>query len=175
MLDADGSTDPAEIPLFVNALFEGADFAKGSRFAPGGGSSDITRFRRAGNRVLNGVVNVLYGSRYTDLCYGYNAFWRSCLSTMHVDCDGFEVETHINIRIARSPLCVTEVPSHEHERLHGTSNLHPVRDGLRVLRTIVSERLRTAAAPTDPDAWRPSFVELPHDVDLPATSMGIVI
>src|ERR1019366_1778929 len=43
MLDADGSTDPAEIPRFVNALKEGADFAKGSRFMPGAGSSDISR------------------------------------------------------------------------------------------------------------------------------------
>ena len=43
MLDADGSADPAEIPLFVEALSAGADFAKGSRFAPGGGSADITR------------------------------------------------------------------------------------------------------------------------------------
>jgi len=165
MLDADGSTDPAEIPQFVNALREGADFAKGSRFAPGGGSSDITWLRRTGNRMLNGVVNVLYDADYTDLCYGYNAFWRSCLSTMHVDVDGFEVETHINIRIARSELRVTEVASHEHERLHGKSNLHPVRDGLRVLRTILAERTRRVAEPADPDAWRPPFVELADEMD----------
>src|ERR1700753_4055439 len=42
MVDADGSTDPAEIPNFIEALTSGADFAKGSRFAPGAGSSDIT-------------------------------------------------------------------------------------------------------------------------------------
>ncbi len=48
MLDADGSADPAEIPRFVDALVAGADYAKGSRFIRGGGSADITRFRRAG-------------------------------------------------------------------------------------------------------------------------------
>ncbi len=173
MLDADGSTDPAEIPQFVNALFDGADFAKGSRFAPGGGSADITPLRQAGNRALNGVVNLLYGTGYTDLCYGYNAFWRGCLESMRVDCDGFEVETHINIRIARSGLRVTEVPSHEHERLHGTSNLHPFRDGLRVLRTIVNERLRSSAEPADPDAWRPAFVELPVELDISGASVRV--
>src|SRR6516225_2592424 len=41
MIDADGSADPAEIPLFVQALIDGAEFAKGTRFSTGGGSDDI--------------------------------------------------------------------------------------------------------------------------------------
>ena len=86
---------------------------------------------------------MLFGTRYSDLCYGYNAFWRHCLPHMHVDCDGFEVETLINVRVARAGLSVAEVPSMEHERLFGESNLHAVRDGLRVLRTIIAERLRS--------------------------------
>jgi glycosyltransferase involved in cell wall biosynthesis len=144
MLDADGSTDPAEIPQFVEVLLAGNDFAKGSRFAPGGSSADITGVRRAGNRALNVLVNALFGTRYSDLCYGYNAFWRHCLAHMQVTCDGFEVETLINVRVARAGLRVTEVASVEHERVFGESKLHAVRDGLRVLRTIVTERLRLA-------------------------------
>ncbi|MGD0882230.1 MAG: glycosyltransferase family 2 protein [Acidimicrobiales bacterium] len=156
MLDADGSTDPAEIPHFVGALKGGADFAKGSRFLPGAGSSDISRFRQYGNYWLNRVVNVLYGTRYTDLCYGYNAFRRECLEAMDLQAghgeerqptemlwgDGFEVETLINVRIAKAGLRVVEVPSFEHSRHFGTSNLNAVSDGLRVLRTIHSERKR---------------------------------
>jgi hypothetical protein len=142
MLDADGSTDPAEIPRFVEALAGGAEFAKGSRCLPGGGSDDLTWIRRLGNGVLSGAVNLLFGTRYSDLCYGYNAFRTSCLDQLLVDSPGFEVETLINIRVARLGLKVAEVPSHERRRLHGASNLHPVRDGLRILRTIVRERLR---------------------------------
>lgn len=144
-LDADGSTDPAEIPRFVSALCNGADFVKGSRFAQGGSSTDITRTRSLGNRMLGAFVNTLYGTRYTDLCYGYNAFWARCLPYMRVDCDGFEVETLINVRIAKAGLIVHEVPSFEQVRLHGESNLRTIRDGSRVLRTIVRERLATAA------------------------------
>lgn len=144
MLDADGSANPAEIPLFLTALIEGADFAKGSRFAPTGGSTDITRLRRSGNRLLGGMVNLLFRTDYSDLCYGYNAFWRHCLPAMSVDCSGFEVETLINIRIARAGLDVREVPSFERERIHGESNLNTFRDGGRVLRTILRERLRRA-------------------------------
>ena len=139
MLDADGSAAPAEIRAFVDALVDGADFAKGSRFLPGGGSADITWIRRLGNLFFSGLVNTLYGTRYTDLCYGYNAFWAYCLDTLRPDCDGFEIETLINVRAAKGGLKVVEVPSFEHERIHGDSNLHAVRDGLRVLRTIFRE------------------------------------
>lgn len=146
MLDADGSADPAEIPAFVAALVGGADFAKGTRFHVEGGSSDITALRRAGNRFLSGTVNLLFGTSYSDLCYGYNAFWRHCLPAMSVDCTGFEVETLINIRIARAGLSVREVPSFERDRIHGQSNLNTFRDGGRVLRTILRERLRRVPA-----------------------------
>jgi glycosyltransferase involved in cell wall biosynthesis len=156
MVDADGSADPAEIPQFVAALLDGADFAKGTRFAEGGGSGDITRLRRLGNRLLTGVVNLLYGTAYTDLCYGYNAFWRKHLPALELNDiaiksaqgdsklwgDGFEIETLINIRIAKADLAVAEVPSFEHSRIHGVSNLSALSDGFRVLRTVFHERLR---------------------------------
>ncbi len=144
-LDADGSTDASEIPRFVAALCSGADFVKGSRFAQGGSSADITLIRSLGNRALNAIVNALYGTHYTDLCYGYNAFWARCLAYMRVDCDGFEVETLINVRIAKAGLVVHEVPSHERARIYGRSNLKAVRDGSRVLRTIALERMSAAS------------------------------
>ena len=153
MIDADGSTDPAEIPLFVGALVAGADFAKGTRFAAGGGSSDITFSRKLGNKALNAIVNLKFGASFSDLCYGYNAFWRHHVPAMalpSVDAaeaqwgDGFEIETLINVRVANAGLKITEVPSFEQDRIHGESNLNAVRDGLRVLRTIRSEQ-RTSA------------------------------
>ena len=69
-LDADGSADPCEIPAFVDALIDGADFAKGSRYMPGGGSVDLTRLRSAGNWGLNVLSNLSLGTKFTDLCYG---------------------------------------------------------------------------------------------------------
>jgi glycosyltransferase involved in cell wall biosynthesis len=161
MLDADGSADPREIPRFVEALVGGADFAKGTRFANGGGSSDITRVRAWGNRWLNHAANLLFGTRYTDLCYGYNAFWTRCLDVLALDAsdrgstgklwgDGFEIETIINTRVAKARLHIVEVPSFEFERIHGQSNLNTWRDGFRVLRALGIERVngqgRTQAA-----------------------------
>ena len=154
MVDADGSADPGEIPQFVRALLDGADFAKGTRFAHGGGSCDITHLRSVGNRVLSGLVNVLCHTKYSDLCYGYNVFWRRHVPIFGLDVetdipvgsgarlwgDGFEVETLINIRIAQAGLKVKEVASYEHSRIHGVSNLNMASDGWRVLRTILAER-----------------------------------
>jgi glycosyltransferase involved in cell wall biosynthesis len=146
MVDADGSADGQEIVSYVSALVSGADFAKGSRFANGGGTDDMTWVRRMGNRALCAVVNAKFGARYTDLCYGYNAFWRHCLDDIALDCTGFEIETLMNIRVVKAGLRVQEVPSHEYLRIHGVSNLRAVRDGLRVLKVILKEkRVRRAA------------------------------
>ena len=142
MLDADGSAAPEEIPLFVEALEAGADFAKGSRFLDGGGSADITAMRRLGNSFLSGTANALHGTHFTDLCYGYNAFWARCLPFIALDVPGFEVETLINLRIAGAGMKITEVPSYEADRLHGQSNLKTFRDGFRVLGTILGEARR---------------------------------
>jgi len=152
MLDADCSADPQEIPSFVAALTAGADFAKGSRFADGGGSSDITALRGWGNRWLNRVANLIFATTYTDLCYGYNAFWTRCLPALKLNSegptrdvtlwgDGFEIETIINARIAKARLKVVEVPSYESTRVYGSSNLNTWRDGLRVLRALAVERV----------------------------------
>lgn len=153
MIDADGSMDPAEITRFLAPLAEGAHYVKGTRFASGGGSDDITTLRRLGNSFLNTSTNVLFGCRFSDLCYGFNAFSRECLEAFTLPQtddktprwgDGFEIESMINIRIARSGADVFEVPSYEYERRYGASNLNTFRDGFRVLRTILSERLAPA-------------------------------
>ena len=145
MLDADGSAMPSEIPAFVAALEAGADFAKGSRFLEGGGSDDITFLRSTGNAVLSGTANLLHGTKFTDLCYGYNAFWTRCLPFISLDVPGFEVETLINLRIASAGLRITEVPSYEKDRLSGQSNLKTFRDGFRVMGTIFREVGRNRA------------------------------
>jgi hypothetical protein len=160
MLDADGSADPAEIPRFVAALEAGADFAKGSRYMEGGGSADITKLRSLGNTVLSGTANMLHGTRFTDLCYGYNAFWARCLPFISLDVPGFEVETLINLRMASAGMKITEVPSYEKERMHGESNLKTFRDGFRVLGTIFREaRRRRSLRREHPSAARAEVAE----------------
>ncbi len=148
MLDADGSADPAEIMQFVHALKDGHDFAKGSRFCKGGGSYDITFLRRLGNAALCMLVNIFFGTQFSDLCYGYNAFWRSCLESIEITCDGFEVETLLSLRMQKAQMRIIEVPSVERARIHGQSNLRTFRDGWRVLKTIFKERWAQTPLPS---------------------------
>jgi glycosyltransferase involved in cell wall biosynthesis len=139
MLDADGSTDPQEIPAFVGLLLGGADVVMGSRFMLGGGTDDMERHRRMGNWALTKLVRVGFGARFSDLCYGYTAFWRDVLPVLDGPFRGFEVETVMHIRAVRARLRIAEVPSFESIRISGTTNLRTVRDGFRVLRAIGTE------------------------------------
>lgn len=154
MIDADGSMAPQEIPHFLHFLSNGYDFVKGSRFMGGGGSRDITRIRRLGNLGLLTLVNVLYGAQLTDLCYGFCAFHRRYLPFLDVKTDGFEVETQLTISALRAGLRIAEVPSMEMPRRFGHSNLRTFRDGVRILRTIMSERhaVPTGSSRQLPDA-----------------------
>ncbi len=175
MLDADGSTDPREIPAFVHALtVGGADFAKGSRFMKGGGTADMPRHRRIGNGAFVILVRLLFGGGYTDLCYGYNAFWRRVVPLLDLDGDGFEIETMMNVRALKVGLAVAEVPSFESARVYGQGRLRTIPDGIRVLRAIMRERFGGDALPA-PDVvvpvemvavpvGQPAQVAIPIDV-----------
>jgi glycosyltransferase involved in cell wall biosynthesis len=140
MIDADGSMDPFEIGRFVTAIREGADLAKGSRRLDGGGSADITPIRDLGNRALLLAANVLYGSRFSELCYGFMAVRRSSVGALALVSDGFEIETEIVVRAVRAGQVVAEVPSFEYPRRSGESNLNAVRDGIRIVRTLLQVR-----------------------------------
>lgn len=151
MIDADGSMDPAEIESYVRAVDEGYDLVKGSRAT--GGSTDLTPTRQLGNFCLRGLVNLLYSADFSELCYGYMAMRRTSVPAMNLAADGFEIETEIVVNSLRRGMRIAEIPSHEAERLNGVSHLHPVRDGLRVLSTILRgrfSRMQSSAAVASP-------------------------
>jgi glycosyltransferase involved in cell wall biosynthesis len=146
-LDADGSMDGNRIEDFCAALDEGAQYVKGSRFAAGGGSSDITRFRRFGDSGICLLMRVLFGARYSDASYGYFAVRADCYDYLRIDTNGFETEILMNIRAYRSGLKIAEVPCFEGHRIHGISSLSAFKDGLRIAGFIVREKARGHRGP----------------------------
>jgi glycosyltransferase involved in cell wall biosynthesis len=144
IMDADGSMDPKELPQFTEAIRNGADVVKGSRFLPRGGSEDLTPIRRVGNMILTGVLNFLFLTGYTDLCYGYIAFRREALLKLskHLVSEKFEIETEICIKSKTLGLDVREVPSIERARHFGSSNLSTFKDGFRILKLLIHEAFR---------------------------------
>jgi glycosyltransferase involved in cell wall biosynthesis len=140
VIDADGSNDPREIPRYITALLEGADFVKGSRFAPGGGTTDMPRYRKLGNGFFVLLSNLLFDVKFTDLCYGYHAFWRYCLDAIKLESySGFEIDTALYLQAVRSRLRIIDVPSFEGYRFYGSGKLQTIPDGIRVLKTILHQ------------------------------------
>ena len=103
-MDADGSMDGADIEKFRDALLDGADYVKGSRFCDGGGSTDITRLRRFGDAGICFLIWLFFGAQYTDGTYGFKGMWANSLDAIRIDTDGFEVELLIDIRAHRGGL-----------------------------------------------------------------------
>jgi hypothetical protein len=155
MIDADGSMDPGEIEIFMAALEDGTDFVKGSRFLKGGGTTDMSAIRKLGNAALRESVNVLYGTCFTDLCYGFMAFRGDRLHALELESDGFEIETEIVARAILAGLSIREVASFESDRRHGVSNLSAWRDGRRVLATVLRERFGRREARRGRGGWSP--------------------
>lgn len=142
IMDADGSHNPGEIQALLEPILDGYDVANGSRLLPGGGSDDFTPFRRLGNKIFVTMVNSMYGSNYTDLCYGYRAFKKEALKKIQCCSNGFEIETEQSILMKKAGLKVKEVPSFESRRKNGNSNLRTFRDGYRILNIIFREYLK---------------------------------
>jgi len=141
-IDADGSMDGSRLGDFRDALDHGAEYVKGSRFLPGGGSADITRFRRFGDAGICFLMRLFFGARYSDATYGYFAVRADRVDHLNIDSDGFEVETLVNIRAHRAGLRIAEISCFEGNRIHGASNLSAFKDGFRIARCIVLEKVR---------------------------------
>jgi len=141
LMDGDGCMRPEEIPLFVQAMASGADIVKGSRFMRHGASLDLSFIRRIGNLFFVLLVNLLWWTKYTDICYGFVAFKKDALKKLapHLRSDDFQIETEICIKAKKLGLRVCEVPSVELSRKSGSSKLSTIHDGFRILTTIMRE------------------------------------
>lgn len=146
MMDADGSMNPKEVPLLIEALDSGADLVKGSRFLPYGYSEDMNLIRRIGNQFFLSMVNRIWSTNYTDLCYGLAAFKKDTIDKLcpHLKSISFEIETEVFIKAKKLRLKVVEIPSIEFRRRHGKSNLNIFKDGFRILKTIIEEFVKSS-------------------------------
>jgi glycosyltransferase involved in cell wall biosynthesis len=137
-LDADGSTDPSEIPDFIIPLLNGYDFAKGSRFL--NQIPTMPFHRRFGNRMFVFLTNILFKTNYTDLTAGLNACWKTIIPKIDPQEISFLDEPTVNIRLKKRNLNVIEIPQRDKGRIMGKANERFMPQGWRILRTILMER-----------------------------------
>ena len=136
-MDADLSHEPRELDLLVDSIAIGYDICMGSRFMSGGGSEDISPLRYLGNKFFVFLVNSMFGSHYTDMCYGYRSFRKGVVKKLGLKERGFGIETEINIKAVKNHMKVLEIPSTEKKRKSGEGKLRTFRDGYVILSTIL--------------------------------------
>jgi len=139
-LDGDGETDPSQLPFFVEALRNGYDFAKGSRLA-WGRPKRMPFYRWVGNKVLTYTFNLLYNTCFTDVCSGYNAFWKGRFLQLALTYENCEMEQQVLARARKAGMRIVEVPHHSIGRISGASKVSGVKQGLIDWFVIVWERL----------------------------------
>jgi len=138
-MDADMSQRPIELGLMIEGIRAGYDIVMGSRFIQGGGTEDMPWYRKLGNKFFVFLVNFLWRTKYTDLCYGYRSFKSKSWKKLGLKSTGFGIETEISIKAAKKRLKVLEVPSFEKKRLYGEGKLKTFKHGLSILKTILKE------------------------------------
>jgi glycosyltransferase involved in cell wall biosynthesis len=139
LVDGD-DTYPAEAaPQMLRPVLDGeADVVVAVRLA----SQSRSEFRwvnRAGNRLLLGVVNRLFGAALTDLLSGYRAMTREYVKQAPVLASGFELETELSILAFERGFRTVELPVTLRSRPTGShSKISVVRDGIRILTAILT-------------------------------------
>ncbi|MGC9142958.1 MAG: hypothetical protein ACP5HF_03680, partial [Candidatus Micrarchaeia archaeon] len=113
---------PNELRLLIAGIETGYDICMGSRFLTGGGTEDMPLIRKIGNKLFILLVNFIFKTHYTDLCYGYRSFTKDALRKLNLKEDKFGIETEISIKAAKLGLKVLEVPSLEKKRKAGEAN-----------------------------------------------------
>ena len=147
MLAADGTTNPNEIPRFIEALQAGNAFAKGSRFIKGGRSNDRSVIGRLGSYGLSRLVRILFRTQISDMCYSYNAFWKQYLDDVEINPDDLfgdsnvKFKTSLNLRLLNGALKVTEVPSVERPSADKQNEQPSFSDAWQMLKALVKARV----------------------------------
>ena len=135
--------DHARVSNYLTAcLLDGYDFAKGSRFRDGFPENKPAH-RVVGNWIITLTFNFFFFARYTDLCSGYNAFWKKKMVALDSwSNDGFENEPLINARIRKHHLKVIEVAHDDPGRISGDVKEESWRQGTKAIKSILRERFR---------------------------------
>ncbi len=136
-MDADLSHEPKELTLLIDGIEAGYDICMGSRFITGGSTEDMSPVRIIGNKLFVFLVNTLFGSNYSDMCYGYRSFRKSVLRKLGLTEEGFGIETEISIKAAKRHIRVMEIPSNEKQRNSGEAKLKTFEDGYVIMKTIL--------------------------------------
>ncbi len=135
MIDGDGTYNPGEVEQLVTPILEGeAEHVIGRRSNREKGS--IPRLNLLGNYLFNMITSLTTGKRIHDMLSGYRAFTSQSLKDTALTRPGFGIETEMTFTALENHVRIKEVEVSYAER-EGQSKLHPIKDGWRIINTII--------------------------------------
>jgi C-methyltransferase C-terminal domain/Glycosyl transferase family 2/Methyltransferase domain len=137
----DGNSIPDDIPRIIAKINEGYDLVIGSRYREGAKSEDDDWLTAAGNWMFTRIVNLLFGTQYTDSLVGFRAYRREQALRLDLDAPGLSWPCQTSTRFARAGLRVTEIFAHEPARIGGKRKMMPFRTGLQITKLILRDFL----------------------------------
>jgi glycosyltransferase involved in cell wall biosynthesis len=142
-VDGDGTYQPREVLRIAEPVLTGkADMVIGSRLAGKRERGSIPPLNLLGNRVMSLMVSLVFKERITDILSGYRAVRTETFRELRLSGHHFEVEVEMTVKALRSGLRVAEVPITYLRRRGQPTKLRPLKDGILILRVLVSEILR---------------------------------
>jgi hypothetical protein len=136
LVDGDDTYDAQAAPALVRMLLDKQlDMVNGARVTS---IKEAYRFgHRFGNRLLTGLVQVIFGKQFDDMLSGYRVFSRRFVKSFPALSTGFEIETELTVHALELRMKTAEVPTRYKDRPEGSvSKLNTIRDGLRILKVI---------------------------------------
>ena len=106
IMDGDDQHVVGDIARFEKALKDGAQVVLGVRQM----DAKMPLMRILGNKSMSILINLLFGSYIADIPSGFKAMTKAAYKTLRWHSSGYEVETEIAVRIAKSKLAYAEVP-----------------------------------------------------------------
>jgi glycosyltransferase involved in cell wall biosynthesis len=142
-LDSDGSHQPEEIPLILRSMMENkVDFVIGSRFFDTDvNNAKIPDLNRIGNRMFSDLIRLFTGVKISDSQSGFRAIRSSVIKKMRLNSRGYEVESEMLVKALKMGVRVAEIPISFEQRTVGKSKLDPLKDGTKILYSIITSYL----------------------------------
>jgi glycosyltransferase involved in cell wall biosynthesis len=134
----DGNSVPELIPQLIAKMNEGYDMVVASRYLPPAKSEDDDYLTGFGNWFFTKTVNLLFGTRFTDVMVIYRAYRKDLVYELELDQDrwyrlpetlfctrahGVSWDPMLSARAARRGLKVAEIQGDEPARLGGVRKL----------------------------------------------------
>ena len=142
IIDGDATYDALEMEMITKPILEDeADMVIGSRLKGKMEKGSISRLNYIGNGVFNFLLNSLFHGDITDSQSGFRALNRKAIQTLDLSSEGFEVEIEMTVKALKKGLRVREVPISYKRRRGSSSKLNPLKDGSRIMKTLIKLRL----------------------------------